>query len=470
MRIALVLCPFMGNTIPSLGVVSIHSFLKKDFKTDFFDFNIDFYKNTSLLKYNFSKFVSSLYYINPNKRTYKLAKLNQKFINKWTEELLKINPDVICFSCYQSNFLMSLKLAENVKRWNKKITIVFGGPNCSLNYYGKDVIKKEFIDFVAVGEGELVLKELLKNLKKNKKIRGLLYKVKGKVRYNGDYLPIKNLDSLPLPDFSIFNLENYSVLPLSFSRGCPYNCAFCAEKVFWKKYRYKSIEKIIKEIIYIKKKYKIKNFGISDSLINGNIHLLEKICDELIKRRVNISWIADCRLDKHLTIPFLKKMRKAGCIWIKYGIESGSSRILKKIGKESDIKLIEKIIKNTYNAGIKVSSGWIIGFPTETSKDFLETLKFIWRNKKWIRGGILGGFPCSIIPKTELYKNYEKYGIKNPKRKFDWNTTNFSLIKRMVRYLIFFGYKTTINYFYKQHPLGMKKKIILPKKNQGGNS
>jgi anaerobic magnesium-protoporphyrin IX monomethyl ester cyclase len=456
MKVVIAFCSAWGIDTPPLGVASLYSYLKKDFSIQIYDFNVALQKIISKVNFYFLNTISLLYYMSRSKYLYKLSGLYNNYINDWTNEIIKIKPKVVCFSCYQSNLLMSLRLAENIKKNDEKIKIIFGGPSCDRVILGEFIIKCSSVDYVVTGEGEVVLNELLHRIEHNRRvdIKGVLFKSDKKIIYAGDAPPIKNLDRLPFPDFSIFDLNQYStkVLPISFSRRCPYNCAYCNVGKFWKKYRYKSSARIIEEIVHIKDTYGVNQFEVVDSTVNGNHELFNEVCDKLINLKFPIYWTGFTHFDVHLTNSFLKKLRKSGFCVAMYGIESGSPKVLKKMGKMSNIILIQKMIQNTYKADIKICSTWIVGFPNETVFDFLSTLKFIWKNRKYLGQYIAVANPCTIIPGTDLYHNPNHYGIKNPNKKYTWKSNNSFYIKRLIFYTIFRIYSKSLNILYQDKP------------------
>lgn len=129
----------------------------------------------------------------------------------------------------------------------------------------------------------------------------------------------------------------------------------------------------------------IEYIDFHDSLINGNIAELEKLCDLIIAEGIEIQWGAQAAISQHMAPNLLIKMKKAGCICLSYGLETGSRRVMEHIGKllakGADI---DRIIKDTHNAGIDCILNFMFGFPGETEEDFRQTLRFLSRNRRYI--------------------------------------------------------------------------------------
>lgn len=202
------------------------------------------------------------------------------------------------------------------------------------------------------------------------------------------------------------------MIPIVTSRGCVNRCTYCAERVFWKNYRFRSAENVYTEIKHQHDTLGKNSFYIVDSLINGNMKELERLCDLIIKdNTLRIYWGGKAAIRPEMTRGILQKLYKAGNRSIVYGIESGSDKVLQDMGKRFDIELTTKVIKETHESGIAVGTFWIIGFPTEKEEDFEETIRFIRTNKAYI-DIVTPGYGCGILKGSELFINYRKYGIE----------------------------------------------------------
>jgi len=202
-------------------------------------------------------------------------------------------------------------------------------------------------------------------------------------------------------------------LPILFSRGCPNKCAYCADYNIASTYRYRKAENIFKEIKYHIEENNISVFQNADLLINGNLKELEKLCDLIIKNKLQIQWGGPAIIRKDLKYTLLVKMKKAGCNYLSFGIETGSDNILRKMNKPFTVKDAEKILKLTTEAKINTSINLIVGFPGEIDSDFKKTLSFLKKNKNNIKS--IGNInTCFFVRNSELYNNPEKYSVILP--------------------------------------------------------
>jgi len=290
------------------------------------------------------------------------------------------------------NFKIVLKLAKKLKNFSKYIIAI--GPVASV-IPEKFVFKKSPIDFCIIGEAELTLLKIIKCLesgKSVKNVKGIVFfdYSKNKLVKNGIGKIVDNLDKLPFPKHSFFlNNPKYNFYyPVNIrkkikmghiiaSRGCPHNCLFCSpiERVsYGKKFRMRSAKNIVDEMEFLESQG-VNVVYFRDDCFNANKKWVIDLCNEIIKRKIKIKWIANCRPD-NFDKKVLIKMKKAGCSTVCLGIESGSDRILSILNKGTTVKKIQKTIKLINETGIWVVGFFIIGNPSETKEEMIQTFKF----------------------------------------------------------------------------------------------
>lgn len=397
MKVVLVMSPIFPEFMPSLGLAYLSAYLKKqNHEVVVFDFNIEAERellSQKILAFPLNPwiFINILFPELSEQRkivSEELRNMAEKYADGCAEKILSSNPNIVGFFAHRKTALFSLIIAKKIKERSKKTLIVFGGPDATHERRGDFFIRTGFVDIVVIGEGEETLTEIVDKLKKKEKITycsGTLININGKIINCEERSLIKNLDEIPFPDFDGFPLQKYEfsgLLPTTISRGCIGNCSFCAEKNFWKYFRQRSVENITQEIKQQVEKYNICRFFFCDSLINGNIELLNDLCDSLIKQKLKIYWGGNARISPEMTLGLLKKMYRAGCRFLRYGIESGSQAVLESMQKDVNIKYAKEILSNTRRANIWVYVYLIVGFPTETKNDFVQTLKFVYENRK----------------------------------------------------------------------------------------
>lgn len=439
-NIDLVFAPFWSPVMPPHGIASLSSFLKENgHEVKTIDLNVELPSVYKLFKKMLSMpidleatveslsypFLISLFYdkkdcknvlkeIIKDKALFennflennvnwllnnKLKRTVKDKIKSWVKNILDDDPDIVGFSTLCTNFPLSLLIAREIKKERRDILTIFGGAH--VFWFEKEIMKSlPWIDVIVKGEGELAFLKIIDELKNNSPPKGHII--------SEPYL--KDISDLPPPDFSDFDFGKYiyGAIPISMSRGCVYNCSFCHEKRFWKNFRSKKPETIVKEIETDLEKYNLDSFFFCDSLINGNTKLLEKYCELIISNEMDIYWSAHASI-KNMDNALLKKIKNSGCGCLLYGIESGSQRILNKMHKGTTLKEIEQTLKLTMDIGIWSLTYWLIGFPGESIADIKKTKDFIIKNKDNIGSAVFHSYILS--KETPIYNNPKKYGI-----------------------------------------------------------
>ncbi|MCL2389795.1 MAG: radical SAM protein, partial [Elusimicrobia bacterium] len=279
------------------------------------------------------------------------------------------------------------------------------------------------------------LKNLLerKDLKNLPHEKGFLSKnANGEIIDGGQPDYVKDLNSLPLPDYSEFKddiLNNkYSQphrLDVLDARGCINECHFCYEQLFWPHYRSMSAKRLFEQIQKHMADFpQINYFYFNGLLINGDLKKLEEFCDLIIENNVKISWAGQATVRDDMTPELLKKMRRAGLGWVGYGIESGSQKVLDAMNKKFTVLGAIELLKNTREAGIAFQVNMMFGFPTETEEDFQKTLKFLVHARPYINS-ILASQSFFTLEKGTYVRNHpEKFGITDSRHHLYWKADN----------------------------------------------
>jgi anaerobic magnesium-protoporphyrin IX monomethyl ester cyclase len=159
-------------------------------------------------------------------------------------------------------------------------------------------------------------------------------------------------------------------------RGCPFSCAYCGSPALWhREARFRSVGNVIGELEYLKENFKTSNIHFADDTFTIKKDRAKEICQQIIDRSLNIKWLCDTRadcLDKEL----IELMKRAGCIRLKIGVESGSNRVLKAMRKGETREKIRQAVKWIKEAGVPFTAYFMTGFPTETNEDLRETIDF----------------------------------------------------------------------------------------------
>jgi len=327
------------------------------------------------------------------------AKLDRLGITDVLRILHEYSPDVLCLTSMTHEVDTAASLAHEYKTINPDSKTILGGVHFSA--LPEETLKQyPWIDAGIIGEGELTLPRLLKDLDLNGDITSSLPGVvftdhNGKIRRSENEW-IRDLNSLPFPGWKYFkNAKDYIIIT---SRGCPYSCIFCMQ-ASGRVVRYRSPENIIEEIEKVLKEKKPEKFLFYDETFTLNRQRVFAICDLLIQNGLHkiIKWSSTTRVDA-VNRDILLKMKEAGCNHIEFGIESGNEKILQRIKKNITTQQAERAVSLAKELNFHTEGAFILGHPTETMKTALETIDFAAKlNPDIIQLGIMVPYPGTEV-------------------------------------------------------------------------
>jgi len=304
-----------------------------------------------------------------------------RFITSWSSRIASGQYGIVGISTLVSSRIGALLLCRRLKEASPGTLVVVGGPDAHPVCFEKIYSYERSIDVVVKGDGEETLDMLLKNPKEA--VAGCYIRRNASVHNTGE--PARfDIGQNPPPDYDDFPLEGYRIpgyLTLVTSRGCPFACEFCQEKLITGKYREKRPESVVNEIRHLVDRYYPKLFiRFNDSTMNSNPRRLKEICDLIIKSGgPTVPWEANFRVTG-LSEALLEKLYKAGCRRLIFGLESFSPRILKLMRKGTTPRLIKNVLETAKKIGFYVHGYWIVGYPGETREDLHKTRVFIANN------------------------------------------------------------------------------------------
>jgi hypothetical protein len=245
----------------------------------------------------------------------------------------------------------------------------------------------EITDDFIVFEGETALLEMIHQLEGRRdfsKVPNLIWRQNGKITVNQPFYS-ENLTEHPAPNYKGFPLDQYlapyTVLPVQFSRGCYYkDCAFCALTLDHQNFRQKDPVKVVDELEALSKLHDTPYFFFTDECLA--LSPTKRLCKELIKRGLDLQWTAEFRFEKNLSRELLSSLREAGCQKIVFGLETYNARLMDFMVKGITQENVARICSDCVDLGIAVHCYVIVGFPTETEEESLETMNFIVNNTK----------------------------------------------------------------------------------------
>lgn len=353
------------------------------------------------------------------------------------------NYDLVCFSTRCDSYPFTLDLAARIKRIDKNITVILGGPQATL--CAEETLNTfEFIDYIVRGEGEITFLKLMEALVYEKDvslIEGISFKNNNTVVHNADRELIKHICSRPdynlLPRECFNKLGKSAFVQVEIGRGCPGRCTYCCTKKMWSNiYRLVDIDNFCNNIIELNQKYKFTVFNFAHDNFFANtkeaIIFLQSI--KKINKNKLFSWTCSTRIE-FINEEILKLLVESGCSTLFIGIESGSAQMQNTYKKYLKLKNIKSKINliNKYKIGIIAS--FVFGHPEETIIDFEKTLElcaYIARNFKKNEVQI---HKLVAHNGTELFDQYNKTmyydGLFSDQSENDYiNNTHIEIIKK----------------------------------------
>ncbi len=400
----------------------------------------------------------------------------QMAYSKFFSLMRKIQPDFVIAETSTVTLEHDLRLLAKIKNFNKGIPFGLCGPDVNIRKKSF-LLNNMIIDYVLVGEYELILLNLVTRLKdKNgvKDVLGIIYRDQGLVKVNKAQ-PLCELDKLPWPLREGLLMQNYNDSPgdmplpsvqMLASRGCPYNCKFCLwPQVMYQgnNYRVRNVEDVVDEMEYLVKELNFKSIYFDDDTFNCGKQRMLSLCDKIKKRGLNVPWAIMARADL-MDEEILQSMKGAGLFAVKYGIESASQKLLDGINKNMDINRTIEIVKFTKMLGIKTHLTFTFGLPGENRETIAKTIDLALKlNPTSVQFSITTPFPG-----TSFYNDMEKNGYILSKRWSDYDGNNKSVIytkilsKNDLEFAVKFAYKRWETHRRQNKPLSSMNQACHP--------
>jgi len=334
-------------------------------------------------------------------------------INTVLSVLSKNKPKMIGISCTTETFWTAVRMATIIKKQYPDIIIVFGGSHVSFEY--EIALNTEVIDYVIRNEGEISMKKLcdyeIRGIGKLEELKGIAYRDNGKIICSEPEEFIVDLDLLPFPDRKMFdNIEAYAHPATCItSRGCPGKCIFCAAGALsGGKYRLRSAKNVVLEFEYLKS-LGFNHVDIIDDTMTANLKRLNEFLDELIQKKIGMTWYCESRVDV-MSKELLLKMKEAGLKIIQFGVEAGSQKMLDCLKKNITMEQIRNVFKWCKELNITASTNMIIGQPFDNYESINDTFNVA--SEIASLGSAVNFTICTPFPGTELWQKKDMYDIK----------------------------------------------------------
>jgi radical SAM superfamily enzyme YgiQ (UPF0313 family) len=343
------------------------------------------------------------------------------------KEIKDFNPDLIGLSFLTVAYQRALNLMKKLKAELPDVMYCAGGVHTTVK--PTETINEFDLDFIVVGEGEETIVEVCGKLEKGEElagVKGVMYRQNGTVVDNGRRDLIRDLDTIPFPARHLIDMEPYLKPPgiirgyatenqttIVTSRGCPYRCIYCgSHNIFGRKTRRRSVKNVVDEIEHLHKTYGIKGVYYCDDTFTLNSRWVREYCEDLMRRNMGIKWAGQSRVDQ-TDEDLLRLMKESGLVQLDFGVESGSEKILKVLGKGGHGDRTEQIMKSfelCRKLDIRTLATFIIGNPEETREDIEQSFQVA----KDIKADYTAFYFLTPYPGTDIYDMAIKNGWLDP--------------------------------------------------------
>jgi len=449
MDIVLLQLPIWGVGCPPLGLASLKSYLEQNnISCKVFDINAHAYCLRGKKYYEYWRVANGYYFSEDREKMVEYYVDNRALFLYYMNEIRKLDAKIVGCSCQNSSIILTRIFLEDLRNNIPHFNHILGGPEVAACMRNTDeLLSTGYIDAVNLDEGEISLVNYFRCLEEGvgEPVAGVVYKKQDTIIRGGPTVLVQNLNKLPFPDFTDFNLKHYfnlNSLPSYTSRGCINKCIYCTARNYMKKFRFRTAQRIFDEIKYLKERHPEINFiRMADNISNSNIKQLEAFCDLMIDSKLGIKWdLENAVIRKEMRTPLYKKLKKAGCTLIGYGVENPSKELMYKVGKllcrDADIA---RVLKEGKKAGIYISINIMFGLPGETDEDFNYLMEFLKNNRRAFNMVNPALAFCEFYPGSDGHENPEKYGIDLSKGHLFWESTDETntYLTRMKRFELF---------------------------------
>ncbi|MFC1944244.1 B12-binding domain-containing radical SAM protein [Chloroflexota bacterium] len=346
----------------------------------------------------------------------KEVRLIDAVARKWNRETVlkdagEFSPDLIVVDSNFASLHNDIEVTTLLKEATGATTVLVGPPT---SQFPDRILQGSGVDIVARCECDFTIRDIASEIEKGESvggIKGISYKENGRIVHTPDreFASTEDLDRIPFVskiykdhlDIKQYFLSQslYPEVQIFTGRGCPYRCTFCSTATLQgKKLRARSVKNVVDEFEYISRELpQVKEIFIEDDTFTIDKGRVKGICEEIKRRKLNVTWSCNARAD--LDYETMKQMKKAGCRLIIVGYESGNDKILKDIKKGFTTDQMRGFTREAKKAGLMVHGDFIIGLPGETRETAGQTYRFI----KELKPNILQVAVATPIPGTEFY-------------------------------------------------------------------
>jgi anaerobic magnesium-protoporphyrin IX monomethyl ester cyclase len=314
------------------------------------------------------------------KHTVKIIEANalRLDVNTAIGQLRDFKPDVLLFSLLTTNFQPNLEWIKAIKK-QVDLPVIVGGPQPSI--YPAETLTYDEIDFCVIGEAWETLPDLLDCFAKKGdygSVKGIAWKKNGEVLFTEKRQTKLNINDVPFPARHLLPNDSYTTIlskrrpitAMMSSSGCPFNCLYCGHSP---DVVLRDPVKVVDEMEECLTKYHIREVLFYDEIFSLDKRRAVVMCEELIHRKLDISWTVRTRADL-VDEPLMKLFARAGCIRINFGIEAADPEVLKMLKRHMSLSRIADAVRWAKREKIDVLGFFMIGYPGETIQGIQKTI------------------------------------------------------------------------------------------------
>ena len=280
----------------------------------------------------------------------------------------------------------AFRMAEIAKEM--RITVIASSSDAADHY---ERYLAHGVDFVAIGESEITIKELIKKLDNRetnfKNVEGIAYKENGDVLRTAPRQIVRELDSFPMPAWDLIDIPSYKKiwltnhgyfsLNIATTRGCPFKCNWCAKPIYGNRYNSRSPQKVAEEIEFLIRNYQVKHFWMCDDIFGLKPGWVQEFRDVVRSKELKFKYKIQSRVDLLLQEDTISALAESGADTVWIGAESGSQKILDAMDKGTTVEQIYRATKLLKEKGIKPAFFLQFGYLGETKEDIEKTINMV---------------------------------------------------------------------------------------------
>ena len=342
------------------------------------------------------------------------AKPHTKTLDAIKEKIKNKSIDMILLSAYLNHYPTVKVIAKLAK--NAGIPILLGGPAFNQPLVVKEWISLQGVTAIFGGEADLVIADLVQAIIDKKTLdhfAGVF--LADNIQTQTAAPPLQAMDQLPIPDFSDFPWSYYQhkIIPIMTGRGCNWGvCTFCSDvtSANGRTFRSRPVQAVLDEIAYQSKCYGSKDFIFLDIKLNSNVEMWRALIANFQTIVPNGHWIGTVHVNTQgengLSLAELKAAKASGLIRMSFGLETGSKKLNRRMGKGTSIEQSSQFVADAHQAGISLRASMMLGYPHETTDDIWQSVSFLKKHQHHFDRIRLSRFKA--IPGTRFDTLYTK--------------------------------------------------------------